>query len=52
LTRQEYYTDLIETAKMNYEPTKDVEDDAIFIIPDKDNEDGEFSDGQVIWYPA
>lgn len=52
LTRQDYYADLIETAKMNYEPEKDPEDDALFIIPDKDSEDGEFSDGNVVWYPA
>jgi hypothetical protein len=53
LTRQEYYSDLIETAKMNYEEAKKPEEDNIlFMINDGDSEDGEFSDGQVVWYPV
>lgn len=54
LTRQEYYSDLIETAKLNYEEAKKPEDDNILIIPGADDEDeGEkfISDGAV-WYPA
>jgi hypothetical protein len=52
LTRQEYYTDLIETAKMNYEPEKKEEENYTFMLTNKDDEDGEFSDGSVVWYPT
>jgi hypothetical protein len=53
LTRQDYYADLIETAKMNYEEAKKPEDDNIlFMMDNKEEEDGEFSDGHVVWYPA
>ena len=54
LTRQEYYSDLIETARMNYEEAKRPEDDNILIIPDdSEDEDGkEFVNDGAVWYPA
>ena len=54
LTRQEYYTDLIETAKLNYEDAKKPEDDNILFIPNQNEEDegGEFVSGGAVWYPA
>ena len=54
LTRQEYYADLIETSKMNYEEAVKPEDsNTLFMFGNKDDEDGkEFSDGSVVWYPA
>jgi hypothetical protein len=54
LTRQEYYSDLIETAKMNYENAVKPEDDnTLFMYGNKDDEDKqEFSDGTVVWYPV
>jgi hypothetical protein len=54
LSRQEYYSDLIETAKFNYEDSKKPEDDNIlFIAGEKNDDDGEefVSDGAV-WYPT
>lgn len=54
LTRQEYYSDLIETARMNYEEAKKPEDDNILIIPiDIEDEGGkEFVNDGAVWYPA
>lgn len=55
LTRQEYFSDLIETAKMNYEEAKKPEDDnVLFMMNENDNNDDgkEFSDGEVVWYPV
>jgi len=53
LTRQEYYADLIETAKMNYEEAKKPEDDNIlFMMDGGEDENKEFSDGNVVWYPT
>lgn len=54
LTRQEYYSDLIETAKMNYEEAKKPEDDNILIIPGTDDEEGgeQFVSDGAVWYPA
>jgi len=52
LTRQEYYSDLIETSKLNYENAQKPEDDnVLFMVNDKDD-DEEFSDGSVVWYPV
>ena len=54
LSRQEYYSDLIETAKFNYEDSKKPEDDnVLFIAGEKNEDDGEefVSDGAV-WYPT
>jgi hypothetical protein len=52
LTRQEYYSDLIETSKLNYENAQKPEDDnVLFVVNDKDD-DEEFSDGAVVWYPV
>jgi hypothetical protein len=52
LTRQEYYSDLIETSKLNYENAQKPEDDnVLFMVNDKDD-DEEFSDGAVVWYPV
>ena len=54
LTRQEYYADLIETAKMNYEPeTKPEDSNTLFMMGNMEDDDGsEFSDGTAVWYPA
>jgi hypothetical protein len=53
LCRQEYFADLIESAKMNYENSKDPEEDnTLFMLNTFDNEDDNFSDGSVVWYPA
>lgn len=53
LTRQEYYADLIETAKLNYEEAKKPEDDNILIISPKNGEDDEeFVNDGAVWYPA
>jgi hypothetical protein len=53
LSRQEYYTDLIETAKMNYQVEEKEEENYTFMLSNKDNdENGEFSDGNVVWYPV
>lgn len=53
LTRQEYYADLIETAKMNYEVENKEEENYTFMLSNKDDDDDEkFSDGQVVWFPA
>lgn len=53
LTRQEYYADLIETAKMNYEEAKKPEDDNVLFMYGQDEEGNErFSDGTNVWYPV
>jgi hypothetical protein len=53
LCRQEYYADLIESAKMNYEEAKKPEDDNIlFMLNPEEGEDGEFKANGVVWYPA
>lgn len=54
LTRQEYFADLIEQAKFNYEEASKPEDDNILFIPNQKNEeDGdEFVQGGVVWYPT
>ena len=53
LCRQEYYADLIESAKMNYEEAKKPEDDNIlFMLNPEEGEDGEFKANGVMWYPA
>lgn len=53
LTRQEYYADLIETAKLNYEEAKKPEDDNILIIsPKNGDDDEEFVNDGAVWYPA
>ena len=54
LTRQEYYADLIESAKFAYTQTDTTdEDNVLFSINNQQNDDDEeFSDGQVVWYPA
>jgi len=50
LTRQEYFADLIESAKFNYEEAKKPEDDnTLFILNQDFMDDDEFSDGNVIW---
>lgn len=59
LTRQEYYSDLIETAKNKYSQNeKDVEDDNVLFMagnterdPDNISKEG-WSDGEVIWYSS
>ena len=50
LTRQEYFADLIESAKFNYEEAKKPEDDnTLFILNQDFIDDDEFSDGNVVW---
>lgn len=54
LTRQEYYADLIESAKFNYEESKKPEEDNVLFMVNKDEnfDDKEpFSDGTSLWYP-
>ena len=59
LTRQEYFTDLIETSKNKYSQndTDAEEDNVLFMMGDKvkNNDmipkDG-WSDGKVVWYPT
>ena len=54
LSRQEYYADLIESAKFNYEDAQKPEDDNILItMNDQNKDDGEeFVQDGVIWYPT
>ena len=54
LTRQEYYADLIESAKFNYEEALKPEDDNILLsFNAKNDDDGEeFVQDGVIWYPT
>lgn len=52
LSRQEYYSDLIESAKLNFEQAKNPEDDNTLFMLNPNEGDGEFSDGGVVWYPA
>jgi hypothetical protein len=50
LTRQEYFADLIESAKFNYEEAKKPEDDnTLFMLSEDSMDDDEFSDGSVVW---
>ena len=53
LSRQDYYSDLIETAKMNYsQPENAEEDNVLFMINNFEDDDDKFSDGKVVWYPV
>jgi hypothetical protein len=54
LTRQDYFADLVEQAKFNYEEATKPEDDNILFVPEQKNgEDGEeFVQGGVLWYPT
>jgi hypothetical protein len=55
LSRQEYYADLIESAKFNYEEAQKPEDDnVLFMMDNKDELDDKepFSQGGVVWYPT
>jgi hypothetical protein len=55
LSRQEYYADLIESAKFNYEDAQKPEDDnVLFMMDNKDELDDRepFSQGGVVWYPT
>jgi hypothetical protein len=55
LSRQEYYADLIESAKFNYEDAQKPEDDnVLFMMDNKDELDDKepFSQGGVVWYPT
>lgn len=52
LCRQEYFPDLIESGKLNFEEAKNPEDDnTLFMLNPFDDED-KYSDGEVVWYPA
>jgi hypothetical protein len=54
LTRQDYYSDLVEQAKYNYEDAQKPEDDNILFVPEQKNgdDDGEFVQGGAVWYPS
>jgi len=59
LTRQEYYADLIETAKDKYSQndTNPEDDNTLFMMGNKDRGAEEipkegWSDGSVVWYPS
>jgi len=54
LTRQEYFADLIEQSKFNYEEAIKPEDDNVLFAPNQNNgeDDGEFVEGGVVWYPS
>lgn len=53
LCRQDYFADLIESAKMNYEEAKKPEDDNIlFMLNPNEGEDGEFKANGAVWYPV
>jgi hypothetical protein len=59
LTRQEYFADLIETAKNKYSQneTNPEEDNTLFMMsaderdPDEVTKDG-WSDGNFVWFPT
>jgi hypothetical protein len=52
LCRQEYFPDLIESGKLNFEEAKNAEEDnTLFMLNPFDDED-KYSDGEVVWYPA
>lgn len=53
LSRQDYYSDLIESAKFNYsKPEEPEEDNVLFMMNNQDADKDSFSDGSVVWYPA
>lgn len=54
LTRQEYFADLIEQSKFNYEEAIKPEDDNVLFAPNQNNgeDDGEFAQDGVVWYPS
>jgi len=54
LTRQEYFADLIEQSKFNYEEAIKPEDDNVLFAPNQNNgeDDGEFVENGVVWYPS
>lgn len=54
LTRQDYFADLLEQAKFNYEEAMKPEDDNILFVPNQknDDDDDEFVQGGVVWYPT
>jgi len=54
LTRQEYFSDLIEQAQFSYEDAKKPEDDNVLFMPSAHSEDdeGEYVQDGVIWYPS
>jgi hypothetical protein len=53
LCRQEYYSDLIESAKLNYEDAKKPEDDnTLFMLNADDLDDDQFTANGAVWYPA
>jgi len=54
LTRQEYFADHIEQSKFNYEEAIKPEDDNVLFAPNQNNEndEGEFAEDGVVWYPS
>ena len=54
LSRQEYYNDLIESAKFSYAKPENVNEDNVLFMQNSEQTDDneEFSDGEVIWYPT
>lgn len=50
LSRQEYFADLIESVKFNYEEAQKPEDNnTLFMLSEESMEENEFSDGEVLW---
>jgi hypothetical protein len=52
LCRQEYYADLIESGKLNFEEAKNPEEDNTLFMLNPFDDDDKYSDGEVVWYPA
>jgi len=53
LSRQDYYSDLIDSVKFNYsKPETPEEDNVLFMMENRDSEGDSFSDGQVVWHPV
>jgi len=52
LCRQEYFADLIESAKLNFEEAKKPEEDNTLFMLNSNSDDEGFSDGEVVWHPA
>jgi hypothetical protein len=52
LCRQEYFADLIESAKLNFEQAKDPEEDNTLFMLNPNNDEDHYSDGNAVWYPA
>jgi len=53
LTRQDYYGDMIESAKFSHsKPENAEEDNVLFMMNNLNDEEDKFSDGTAVWYPV